>query len=166
MASSPAVMGDSLPRINSAIVERHNNAVVCVLTEEKGRVLLSNNALKSGSSILMEDPLHKVQIDPENQLYCDLVEWASKQGFSLPPIWYWCALNSINVKGKPHAKLDALPVGSITAVQQEMLLFLFVPDTNEPGDEVKYICERLELTAADASLLESLLQGTSPCAAD
>eukprot|EP00914_Ancora_sagittata_P016479 GHVO01032762.1.p1 GENE.GHVO01032762.1~~GHVO01032762.1.p1 ORF type:complete len:568 (+),score=61.75 GHVO01032762.1:38-1741(+) len=156
-------MPSTVDLINSYADEHHDKNFVCDILPLKGRVLLSQKELHAGEPIMREPPLHTVCADKNHPIYLKLERWCEKHDFSLDPIWYWCALNSLivndgvdagaedsasseseegvaNKSSQPYLNLQTIP-----SKTKARLLMLYIPEIVKPSREVRLLIKKLGL---------------------
>lgn len=170
--------------INAYSRDFHDNALFCIMTENKGRIVQSEKSYEPGDIIFVEPPLHIVKestmenVDAEDpketdtvlkcEYYTRLQKVCKDRDFDYDSLWYWCALNSLTAEDLPHIK--NCPFSLISQDKQTKLLLLYHGDVAEASNDVmvlfeEFPCFRPFLDASQemslkklAHKIESLLQ--------
>ncbi|XP_026194214.1 uncharacterized protein LOC113147543 [Cyclospora cayetanensis] len=141
MQPFPSSLEDSTLIINKYCNDKHDGKLVCTVDPIKGRTLYATRPFAIGELILEEPPLHAVRLDPSNPTCVKLMELCDKCSFLHPPIWYWCALNSVLVEDDPPVE----GLKAITKRQWDLLRILFIPEGTKPSSEAITLVDSMGL---------------------
>jgi len=133
--------------------------MLCTVTEDKGRILLSHSSFEEGAIIFEEPPLHIVAEEEGNPAFGVLKELCDDYStdFDYEPLWYWTALNSLTEEDLSKGRPKSGKLKTITPDQQRRLIYLYHAKVTEASAAVKKIIATMGL-GVDELKLEELLQ--------
>eukprot|EP00921_Rhytidocystis_pertsovi_P012166 GHVQ01019693.1.p1 GENE.GHVQ01019693.1~~GHVQ01019693.1.p1 ORF type:complete len:570 (-),score=63.84 GHVQ01019693.1:249-1958(-) len=122
--------------------------VECCWDKLKGRVLISREVFRPGDVMFSESPLHAVAEDTSSWVFQKLSRICKSNSLGLEPIWFWCALNSLEMCSAANSMLTqsiGAEVLHIRSDTKQRLLSLHAPDNQAISSEGRKVLKHLGL---------------------